>query len=672
MPEPILRIAVAVPLRRLFDYLPPADAAPQMSWHPGLRLAVPFGMRRLPGVLVETLSASEVPKQRLKRAHAVLDTEPVLPPDILELCRRCAEYYQYAPGEVLHTALPALLRRLPGKTARSGLGAPLEPLAPPPEPGTDAPLVLRPEQRRAVREVRGAFGSFTPFLLSGVTGSGKTEVYLRLVEESVKMGRQALVLTPEIGLTPQLLGPFQRRLGKPVAVLHSGLSDRQRLQNWRAAGSGEARVLIGTRSAVFAPLAAPGLFIVDEEHDRSYKQQDRLRYSARDLAVMRAQQCGTPVVLGSATPSLESLHNVHGGRYRQLQLQERSGVVAEHRLVDIRGLEMQGGICTPLLDALDTELEAGNQALIFINRRGYAPVLQCRDCGRTVECPHCDARLVVHARPRRLSCHHCDAETALPAECPGCGSPHLLPSGYGTQRSEQFLQQRFPGVPVYRVDRDSVARGRNFPGLLEKIHSGAPCILVGTQMLTKGHHFPDLTLAAILDADSGLLSADFRAAERFGQMLVQVGGRAGRWRKPGTVWIQSRFPEHPLFELLFSNGYEAFVDALLAERRQRMLPPFCYMALLRAEGEEAPAVERWLKLQRRALEQGAPPGMQLIGPLTASPAKRAGRHRLFLSIYAERRPRLQALLTRLCERLERSRAPRGLRWSLDVDPQEPL
>ena len=755
MNSPVLRIAVPVPLRRLFDYLPPAALGNEQAQmlQPGLRLEVPFGRRRLVGILVEVAQRSAVPQKQLRHALSVLDAQPLTPPDLVELCTWAAAYYQHGPGETLATALPVRLRR-PPKPARpvfvcrlTAAGAQAEPallqtraprqaallgllqtrkalsvaeltaagftgalrkgltdkglaeIVPQPRPSeqlTGAPfagnvrafaqeamkgadtenraVTLRPEQQAAVSAIAAALGRFQPFLLDGVTSSGKTEVYLELIAQVLAQGRQALVLVPEIGLTPQTAARFAQRFDVPIALLHSGIEEKERLAAWLAAGRGEARIVIGTRSAVFTPLAAPGLLVVDEEHDTSYKQQDGLRYSARDLAVVRARRHRVPVVLGSATPSLESLHNAERGRYQVLRLHQRSGSSAPptHHLLDLRGAELRGGISEILLDAIGAELTAGSQVLLFLNRRGYAPALICRDCGWTADCSDCDARMVFHSRPSRLCCHHCDASQPPPAACPRCRSAYLDPTGYGTQRAEQVLRGQFPAVPVHRIDRDAVSRGGSLPKILEEIQRGRPCILVGTQMLAKGHHFPEVTLSAVLDGDSGLFSPDFRAPERLAQLLVQVAGRAGRWRKPSAIWVQTRSPEHPFFRRLFEQGYAAFAQELLAERRQRSLPPLCRMALLRAEAQRLETAEHWLVSVRSWLEKTAATGVQLMGPVAAPLPRRAGRCRALLALYSSRLGPLRDLLHNFCLKTEGQALPRGLRWSVDMDPQEIL
>ena len=516
-------------------------------------------------------------------------------------------------------------------------------------------------------------GGFAAFLLDGVTGSGKTEVYLRVVATVLKQGRQALVIVPEIGLTPQLLARFESRLDSPLAVLHSGLGDRERLNAWLAARDGSIGVIIGTRSAIFAPLKRPGVIIVDEEHDPSFKQQEGFRYHARDLAIVRARQLNIPVVLGSATPSLESLLNVQRGRYRCLRLPHRVGAAVEPpiEILDIRGQPMNDGLSRLLLNRIQAQLEQGNQVLLFLNRRGFAPTLICHECGWLGECQHCDAHLTLHLRRRRLICHHCGARQPLPPACPACGSIDLRALGQGTERIEQVLKQEFPGIGLARIDRDSTRRKGSLQALLQAVEKGERQILIGTQMLAKGHHFPDVTLVGVVDADQGLFGADFRASERMAQLLLQVAGRAGRAEKPGVVVLQTHYPQHPLLQTLVGGGYPAFAAAALAERQAAQLPPFTCQALLRADALEPESPWAFLT---QAFEAGKDLSqeVELLGPVPAPMERREGRYRAQLLAQSTRRPPLQAFLDRWVERLTELKTARKVRWSLDVDPQDLL
>jgi primosomal protein N' (replication factor Y) len=522
-------------------------------------------------------------------------------------------------------------------------------------------------------EAIAASPGFVAFLLDGVTGSGKTEVYMALIDATLRRDRQALVLVPEIGLTPQLMQRFRRRFpARTIAMLHSGLADGERAQAWRSAAIGDAPIVIGTRSAVFVPLARPGLIIVDEEHDLSYKQQEGFRYHARDLAVVRARDERIPVVLGSATPSLESLHNASRGHYRHLHLPERAGRARAPRigLLDLRHQPLDEGLSPTLIQRVSEHLDASSQVLLFVNRRGYAPTLLCHECGWVARCRRCDAHLTVHARDARLRCHHCGAERPVDPQCPECGSAELLALGLGTQRLEQTLADRFPGTGIVRIDRDTTRRRGAMAERLTEVRAGTHRILVGTQMLAKGHHFPDVTLAAIIDIDQGLFSADFRAPERMAQLVVQVAGRAGRAERPGEVLIQTHHPEHPLLRTLIENGYRVFAEAALEERRAAGLPPFTSLALLRAEAPRPEAPARFLEAARRPLAAAGADEVELLGPVPAPMELRGGRYRAQLLLRAERRAPLQRVLHRAVPRLAELPEARRVRWSLDVDPME--
>ncbi|HYW03507.1 MAG TPA: primosomal protein N' [Gammaproteobacteria bacterium] len=733
--EPILRVALAAPLYRCFDYLPPARADGSVP-EPGTRVRVPFGRSRAVGVLVEVAHRSRVPVESLKRALAVLDERPVLDADVLAMARWAAEYYRHPPGEVLAAALPVALRRgeparmrLPVHWALTAAGralGPGEPVRAPRqarlvqrlreapgglsataiheepgnwrhalhalrrkglvasvpgprhEPGTgcgnpEAPPAPGPGQHAAIDAIREALGQFACFLLEGVTGSGKTEVYLRCVERVLERGGQALILVPEIGLTPQLIDRFRRRFGVPMSVLHSGLTDRERLDAWLRAREGRAGIVIGTRSAVFVPLARPGLIVVDEEHDLSFKQQEGFRYSARDLAVWRARHCGIPAVLGSATPSLESLANARTGRYRRLSLPHRAGRAAEPelRLLDVRAVPLEEGLSPRLLQAVQRHLDQGTQVLVFLNRRGFAPTLLCHACGWVSRCERCDARLTLHRRTggSRLLCHHCGATRPALHACPECGG-ELVALGQGTERVASALEERFPGAGVLRIDRDSTQRRGSMQELLEEAHTGRSRILLGTQMLAKGHHFPEVTLAAIVDADQGLFGADFRAPERMAQLITQVAGRAGRAGRPGEVLIQTHHPEHPLLRTLLREGYGAFARMALEERRAATLPPYSRLALLRAEAPRREPPPRFLEAALELARQHAADDVFLLGPVPAPMERRAGRYRYQLLVQAPDHQRMQGLLRPWVPKLAEHPLARRVRWSIDVDPAE--
>jgi primosomal protein N' (replication factor Y) len=720
----VLEIALPVPVPGTFDYLPPEGEQADDGWL-RTRVLVPLGRRRLVGVVLGVREASVDPGQ-LRRAERRLDDQPLLTPELVDSLSWAARYYQHPVGEVFAAALPAALRhadtRLPAretlaltdaghaalaaKSPRAG-SAPrglLEALAAGPldaedlierqprgraalrslrerglvasvaaEPARPRPAgvagpTLNAEQRQAVDTVSAALDGFHVFLLDGVTGSGKTEVYLALIERVLAAGRQALVLVPEIGLTPQALARYRSRLGVPVAATHSGLADGERARSWLDAGAGRAPVLLGTRSAVLAPLARPGLIVVDEEHDASYKQQDGFRYHARDFAAVRARALGIPLVLGSATPALESLANARAGRYTALRLAQRAGAASapQVRVVDLRRQRLVEGLSAPLLGAIGDTVARGEQALVFRNRRGFAPLLLCHACGWHARCPRCETPLTLHRAIARLRCHHCGHAEREPATCPDCDEAQLLALGAGTERLEVALNEQFPGTPVSRIDRDTTrgraAREQRFAALERE----GPAILVGTQMLAKGHDLPNLTLAAIVDADGGLFSADFRGAERLAQLVIQVAGRAGRGARPGTVLLQTHHPEHPLLRRLLEGGYHAFADDELQQREAMGLPPFGHLALLRAEAKSRDTVDTFLAAARRAF--GTQQGVVLRGPLPAPMPRRAGFVRAQLLLESPQRGALQAALTPWIAAIHALPDARRVRWSIDVDP----
>ena len=730
--DSVLRVAVASPLRGLLDYLPPAGI-PASAIPVGVRVRAPLGRSTRTGVVLAHHASSEIEPARLRRISEVLDDQPLLTEELIGFLQWVSDYCHHPIGEVLADALPGLLRggrpaRSPSRrryrlTAAGRVVAPatlrraprqaalLGMLRDMPEGATRASLgesssalpsllakglveafetaidddvevheptpadyALNPAQRAAIDTVLAGTPGFAAYLLDGITGSGKTEVYLQLVERLLASGGQALVLIPEIGLTPQTSARLRDRLALRSRVMHSGLADGERLRAWLDARDGRADVVIGTRSAIFAPLPNLALVIVDEEHDLSYKQQDGLRYSARDLAVVRAHRAGVPVLLGSATPSLETLLNVRRGRYTRLALPQRTGRHASPRVevVDVRSRSLVHGLSPALLTALEACLAAGEQALLFLNRRGYAPVLMCHGCGWLAECRRCDAHLVYHRGEDRLRCHHCDAVSRLPETCPQCGAPTPRPVGLGTQRIAEALTRRFPQARIARVDRDSMRARGQLQKLVDEVDAGTLDILVGTQMLAKGHHFPAVTLVAVIDADGGLFSADFRAAERMAQLVVQVAGRAGRGDRPGRVLLQTHHPQHPLLTTLVRDGYASFAERLLAERAEAALPPFATWALLRAEAPGAEICYEFLREARRLAERHAAAGVRLLGPVAAPMERRAGRHRVQLLVDADERAPLHALLRRWLPEIEEHPAARRVRWSLDVDPQEML
>jgi len=531
-------------------------------------------------------------------------------------------------------------------------------------------LTLNTEQGEALDAIQ--FEQFNTLLLDGVTGSGKTEVYLQAIAGVLERGQQAIVLVPEIGLTPQTVSRFEQRFNQTITTLHSGLTDKQRLTIWQRAKTGELNIIIGTRSSIFTPLPRLGLIIIDEEHDLSYKQQEGVRYSARDVAIIRAQKANIPLILGSATPSLESLQNAFSGRYQHQLLRQRA---TKQALPDIECIDTsENDIAEITLSAIQVALKQNQQVLVFINRRGYAPVLSCSDCGWMALCPNCDSRMTLHRNgyQQRLHCHHCDKRTTAPSKCPHCHSQHLQPLGTGTQRSEETLEKLIDQAPVLRIDRDSITRKGQLEAALQEINTGKPCILVGTQMLAKGHHFPKLGLGVVLGLDQAFFSSDFRGAERMGQLLTQVAGRIGREGQQGKVLIQTQFTDHPLLRLLLDKGYEAFAKHLLSERELTGMPPFEHISLVRCHAQQASLAEQFLKHARHIAEHIIPAhdGLQYLGPFPAAMEKRNNRYHYLLQIKAANRKERQYLIQQLCERLEKEKQARGLHWLIDVDAQE--
>jgi len=729
-PSFILRIAVPSPLRKLFDYLPPAD---QPLPPPGVRVRVPFGRQTLVGIVVGHDSDSEHERSKLKRVEAVLDEQPLLDTALLQLYLWSSHYYLFPVGMALQTSLPAALRegkplqlplqqlwqlaplgqaREPEALQRApqqqrvvdllrcfdamssseiaaALGKPARPVL---QALHDKQLIMQihrelPQRRATPREaalslnagqadacaaVTASLGHFSCHLLEGITGSGKTEVYLQLIAQVLERQQQVLVLVPEISLTPQTLQRFMQRFDCNIVAFHSGLTDKQRHAGWLQAHSGKADIVLGTRSAIFTPLCRPGLIIIDEEHDDSYKQQEGFRYNARDVAVYRASQLKVPVLLGSATPSLESLHNALAGRYRHLTLPERAGKASlpQLQLVDMRLQEKEEGFSLALRQQIQRHLEASQQVLVFLNRRGYAPLLQCLSCGWIAECPRCERSYTLHQQPAALRCHHCEAGKALPHACPTCSSRELGGIGMGTERSEQFLREAFPDFPVIRIDRDTTRAVGSLQEKMDQVQSGLPCILIGTQMLAKGHHFPRVTLVAVLDADSGLFSADFRGQENFGQLLTQVAGRAGRSDASGLVMIQSFHTTHPGLQQLTRDGYSAFARQLLQERRAGELPPFSRLLLLRAEAGKRELPQAFLLRARELVASLGHGHVQSFGPLPSPIGKKAGLYRFQLILQASQRQRLQRLAHSLVALLEQESSARQVRWQVDIDPMD--
>ena len=727
----VIRVAINAPLSRLFDYLPPDDGKPL----PGCRVLVPFGRQKQIGLVMELATHSDVPESKLKKAIAVLDDSPLLNELDRWLVSFTSDYYHHPVGEVVSAALPALLRQgkplvsLVRKISATELGATadlnmirkraprqaalltiirdadaitfdeLDQAMPgwrrlkknladkslieeftssddseEPELLANAEQVAGPElnrdQANALQAIRSQAG-FKVSLIDGVTGSGKTEIYLQLIRDMIDAGRQVLVLVPEIGLTPQLVERFRTRLGFEPVLLHSALTDTARLAAWRAARRGSAQLILGTRSAVFIPMKTPGLIIVDEEHDSSLKQQEGLRYSARDLAIVRGKKQDITVVLGSATPSLESLQRCREEAYQHLLLPTRAGKAVPPllRLVDLTKHQSSDGLSAPVISAITENVRQNGQVLVFLNRRGFAPTLICTDCGKIADCSRCDARMTVHANRNKLMCHHCGASRAIDSECPDCGSS-CKPLGQGTQRLEDSLRAQFPEDTITRIDSDSTRIKGTMKKALAAATTGETKILVGTQMLSKGHHFPNLTLVIVINADQGLFSTDFRGSERLAQSLIQVAGRCGREARQGEVIIQTAFPQHPFWSELFNGGYERVATAALTEREKAVWPPFSRLALVRAAATRREDTHAFLESARKIAEDMKLANVRILGPVSAPMERRAGRYRAQLLLQSRQRRELHDMLSHIRTALEGSASARRVRWSIDVDPIE--
>ena len=654
-----VRVALDVPLPKLFEYSLPEE----IEARAGDRVAVRFGAQQKIGVVIEDSVTPQLAVTRIKPVTARRDDAPRLPPDWIALMRFLSGYYQRPLGETVISSLPPRLRStkpLPKKVLQSA----------------DMPSGTRFVQSHALTALQAGVverirRGFHAYLLHGVTGSGKTEVYLNLVARTLERGEQALVLVPEISLTPQLEARFRHAFPETsLALMHSGLEDIARTSAWLAAARGTAGIVLGTRLAVLAPLPKLGLIVVDEEHDSSFKQHEGLRYSARDAAVYRAKLAGCPVILGTATPSLESWHNWKLGRYERLEMAERASPGARLPVVetvDMRQDPAEQGFCKKIIEGIAKRLANREQSLIFINRRGYAPVLACEACGWTAGCERCSARMVLHAPDRRLHCHHCGAQAAIPRACPTCGNVDLKPMGRGTQRVEETLAARFPDARVVRIDRDSARRRGELTRTLEGIRRGEGDILVGTQLLAKGHDFPALTLVGVLNADSALVSTDYRAPERLFSVLEQVAGRAGRRERPGEVLIQTRYPHHPLFKALERHDFGGFAESQLADRKAAGFPPFVFEAALRAEAPKLDAAMEFLKQAAASVQP--PEEVRVFDPVPHLLTRRADLERAQLVMQSGSRQALQDHLKQLSEHLFES-APRQIRWHLDVDPIE--
>jgi primosomal protein N' (replication factor Y) len=713
-------------MRQLFDYQ--YDGKKLAS---GVRVRVPFGRRSLVAVVLENAEDSQWDINKLKHIDEVLDAEAVFSPSQLKLCTWLSQYYKHPIGEVLHSAMPVALRKGESselkalqywtlselgqqadlqafsrakkqlelinrlKTAeieqskvRSEFGPSivkalvdknmLQSMEKTPASETDwhhnlcvgEKPTANVEQAIAISAIEQKLGEYACFLLEGVTGSGKTEVYLQAIEQVLKQGKQVLILVPEIGLTPQTVGRFERRFGLDVGMLHSNLSDKERLLVWQQSRRGQLAIVIGTRSAIFTPMLKPGLLIVDEEHDASYKQQDGLRYHARDLAVMRAREEKIPLVLGTATPALETLNNALNGKYQHLQLQERAGnaLATKQHVFDIRNQPLQCGLAKGMIERIEQHLQQGSQVMLFINRRGFAPALVCHTCGFVEQCKRCDKPYTLHKGLYKLQCHHCGAAKAIPKSCNECNSEELVAMGVGTEQLEQGLTELFPQYSSVRIDSDSARGKTRLNDMLDKINKNQYQILVGTQILSKGHHFPNVTLVVILEVDGALFSADYRAAEHLAQLVTQLAGRAGRAEKPGEMWLQTHDPSHPLLQDLVNNGYAHFARYALLERQHAALPPHTFQALFKAQAHSAQQAHQFLQDVSSLFSHT--PGIMCIGPLPALMEKRQGQYRMQLILQSTQRAHLQVALSHHMPSIDALPLANKVRWAIDVDPQD--
>jgi primosomal protein N' (replication factor Y) len=722
----ILRVALPIPKRQLFDYLYEGGELPL-----GVRVSVSFGPRKLVGVVWETADTSNWDVNKLKSINAVIDHTPIFNNTLRTLCSWLAQYYKHPIGDVVQTAMPVALRKGGSSLAKKieywqatqvGKTTDLESLSRAPKQQSllaklqtadmvksmvnadygnsaikalldkklidsvekdpvkksnwhhdiniqDKP-VANVEQAIAISCIEAALATYGCFLLDGITGSGKTEVYLQAIEPVLKQGKQVLILVPEIGLTPQTVHRFKHRFGLEVGVLHSGMNNNERLQVWQQSGDGQLPIIIGTRSAIFTPMLKPGLLIVDEEHDASYKQQDGLRYHARDLAVMRAREENIPLVLGSATPALETLNNALVGKYQHLKLQQRAGnaSLATQHVFDVRQQPLQFGLAQGMLDRMSQHLQQGSQVMLFINRRGYAPALMCHQCGFVEYCKRCDKPFTLHKQLYKLQCHHCGSGKSIPKRCAECHSNELTPMGIGTEQLTQGLAGYFPQYSSIRIDSDS-ARGKNkLDTMLNSINNNQHQILIGTQILSKGHHFPNVTLVLIMDVDGALFSADYRAAEHLAQLITQLAGRAGRAEKPGEMWLQTHDPAHPLLQDLINNGYSHFAQYALSERKQADLPPFSFQALFNAQAIIARDAHEFLRQVAELFVNS--PEVFCIGPIPALMEKRQGFYRMQLVLQSSQRSHLQQAIGQQIDQIETLVLANKVRWSLDIDPQD--
>ncbi|OTQ50059.1 primosomal protein N' [Gilliamella apis] len=717
----IAHVALPVPLYQLFDYTLTTQA------EIGMRVKVPFGKREMIGIIVKIDQQTTFDIENLKPITEIIDTKNPFPQPIWQLLNWATNYYHFPIGEVIFHAMPILLRQ--GRPAikdgikhwqltPKGHQIDLNLLSRTPKQKllvsslrnnclnesefksniyqelqkkqlielvyrqpdkicwhtnystNKTPIQLNHEQLNAITTINKQNKQFGVFLLDGITGSGKTEVYLNIISDVLAQEKQALVLVPEIGLTPQTIKRFKQRFNAPIDILHSGLTDKERLEVWLRSKAGDNAIVVGTRSALFTPFQDLGIIIIDEEHDSSYKQQEGWRYNARDLAIIRAKIENIPIILGSATPSLETINNAQSHKYQKLKLTQRAGnaKLAKQSILDIRGMALTSGLSQPLIDRIKEHLDNNNQVMLFLNRRGFAPLIICHDCGWIAECPRCDQPYTFHKKQNRLICHYCDTPRNIPQQCPKCGSTQLLPIGFGTEQLEKQLNILFPNIKITRIDRDTITKKEALNAYLHDIQKGGAHILVGTQILAKGHHFPDVTLVGIVDVDGALFSSDFRATERFAQIYTQVSGRAGRETKAGEVILQTYHPEHPLLNILLTQGYQAFAKQTLQERKQTLLPPFSYQVLIRAADRNNLQAPKFLQRIHDWLKANYNQDLWQLGPIPASQPKKAGYYRWQLLLQHSNRQVLQQILDNLLIVIKQWKDTSKVRWSIDVDP----
>ncbi|MEM8844062.1 MAG: primosomal protein N' [Pseudomonadota bacterium] len=721
----IAQIGIDSPLRKLFDYRVGKDC---QDLKVGMRVLVPFGKRTVVGIVVNFIDQSDIPTARLKTILNKIDEEPLFDTKLFALISWAARYYQYPLGPALFTALPPALRKTASASnsnnkfvwvaieqdtltrapkqkeildwlhtqtlgtdtqsimehfpnSRSALAA----LAKrgliekqqvtlknsSPQTPKFSNLKLNTDQAKASKELISHLNTFQVCLLEGVTGSGKTEVYFSVIEKILALPKaQVLILVPEIGLTPQLYSRLENHFGIDIALLHSNTTDKQRKETWLNIKSGKQRIILGTRLAVFTRMQDLQLIIIDEEHDPSFKQQEGFPYHARDVAIYRAKQWNVPIILGSATPSFESLQNVQRKKFQHLTLPKRAH--SEHmpniKIADMRALSADNILSPKLVKAMHEHLQKGQQVILFLNRRGYAPALLCHDCGWVAQCGRCDANMVYHTQQQNLHCHHCDSITIKPIHCPECNSTNLMLLGHGTQKVEETIEQTFPGYSLIRLDRDNTKRKGSLEKILKDIREQKHQIIIGTQILSKGHDFPNVSLVGILDIDYGIYSADFRALERTAQLLIQVAGRSGRRNTQGEVYVQTHNPDHPLLNSLLSEGYSSFAKQALHEREEWQLPPYSYQISLRARGQTSANVYNFLERIKVIAKQIIPNNIQIQGPISPTMERKAGQYRAFILLTSKQRGSISKYLDAWFEKIEQLPEAKKVRWSIDVDP----